>query len=362
MGFTGQPVELNPVKPAGFVLLRMKVSAVKLNLTQLQWLVWTGVCLIIFLSLLGMDGLAASCIFSVIYTLFYAVIIYGNANYLLPGLYRQNKKLLYVLAVIVLLLVAGIGKGYLVFYIYNRWFAPQKEAFRLVYLLNYFVAGFLTYILSFLYRLALDYFTLKQQAEEILLQKTQAELNLLKSQAQPHFLFNTLNNIYYEAYREAPRTAHLIERLSEIMRYFVDESPKEKVLLATEIQFLENYMALEKIRIRHGVDIRFSKENCLPGDKVPPMLLITFVENIFKHGIDKSGSHNAIDILLVRSNGSLYFETRNVLPPHPPATAANGFGIRNLRQRLSLLYGNAFELHTQQRDQHFIASLKFPVT
>lgn len=343
----------------------MKWSAVKLSLTQLQWLVWAGVALIVFLSLVAMDGVPASAIFAVINTAFYALIIHGNASYLLPKLYRRNKKTLYVIAAVLLLCVAGMARGYSVFYIYQRWFAPSndKEQFRFAFLFNYILAGVLTFILSFLYRIALDYFTLKQQAEEILLQKTQAELNLLKSQAQPHFLFNTLNNIYYEAYREAPRTAHLIERLSEIMRYFVDESPKDKVLLSTEIQFLENYMALEKIRIRHGVDIRFNRENCMPEDRVPPMLLITFVENIFKHGIDKSSSSNAIDISLVRSNGSLHFETRNTIPAQPQTvlSASNGFGLKNLQQRLTLLYGESYELSTEVAAPYYIATLKFPV-
>ena len=85
---------------------------------------------------------------------------------------------------------------------------------------NSWLRGALTYTLSFIFRIAIAYFDLKQQSEKILAQKSQAELNLLKSQVQPHFLFNTLNNIYYEAYREAPRTAALIERLSDIMRYF----------------------------------------------------------------------------------------------------------------------------------------------
>ncbi len=90
-------------------------------------------------------------------------------------------------------------------------------------------------MMSFVFRIAIEYFRVKRQAEQMLEQKKSlAELNLLKSQVQPHFLFNTLNNIYYEAFREAPRTALLIGRLSDIMRYFVDESPKEKVTLATE--------------------------------------------------------------------------------------------------------------------------------
>ena len=126
--------------------------------------------------------------------------------------------------------------------------------------LYYTGSCFFIYMMSFVFRIAIDYFRVKRQAEQMLEQKSLAELNLLKSQVQPHFLFNTLNNIYYEAFREAPRTAQLIGRLSDIMRYFVDESPKEKVTLATEIKFLENYIALEEIRIRHGVNVTFDQQ------------------------------------------------------------------------------------------------------
>src|SRR5476651_1366640 len=94
------------------------------------------------------------------------------------------------------------------------------------------------------------------------------------------------------------------------MRYFVDESPKDEVSLATEIQFLENYIALEKIRIRHEIEMDFIREYN-PEVRIPPMLLMTFVENIFKHGIDKSSSENKIEISLVQQDGYLLFQTRN---------------------------------------------------
>jgi len=215
-------------------------------------------------------------------------------------------------------------------------------------------------MLSFIFRIAIAYFKLKQQAEEILLQKSQAELNLLKSQVQPHFLFNTLNNIYYEAYREAPRTAGLIERLSDIMRYFVDESPKDEVSLQTEVQFIENYIALEKIRIRHNTEINFVKEYN-PDARIPPMLLMTFIENIFKHGIDKSSRKNKIDLSLVHQNGYLLFQTNNKKVPKTQETS-HGFGIQNLRKRLDLLYGTAFELNVDCSGDQFTAFLKVPLS
>src|ERR1700759_3625518 len=244
---------------------------------------------------------------------------------------------------------------------YNTFFAKVPEVWTFGMTINFIVAGLLTYLLSFIFRIAIAYFSLKQQSEKILAQKSQAELNLLKSQVQPHFLFNTLNNIYYEAYREAPRTAALIERLSDIMRYFVDESPKDEVSLQTEIQFIENYIALEKIRIRHKTDISFVKEYNADS-RIPPMLLMTFVENVFKHGIDKSSSDNKVDISLIQQNGSMMFQSCNRIHPAVSKEQCHGFGIENLRRRLTMLYGNKFELNIENNGKTFTAFLKVPLS
>jgi len=244
---------------------------------QLQWLIWIAVYLIIFFSLLPEDGVLQAGIFTTINITFYSLVIYGNIKFLFPRFYEKGRKVQYVIYTIILVAGGGLGRGYLIMYLYNHYFATKPEAMTFGMTLNFVIAGFLTYLLSFIFRIAIAYFSLKQQSEKILAQKSQAELNLLKSQVQPHFLFNTLNNIYYEAYREAPRTAKLIERLSDIMRYFVDESPKDEVSLQTEIQFIENYIVLEKIRIRHETEINFVKD--YNGEsRIPPMLLMTFVK------------------------------------------------------------------------------------
>jgi sensor histidine kinase YesM len=329
--------------------------------TRLQWLVWIAVFLIIFFSILPVDGLAHAVIFTPISIFFYLVVIYGNIAFLFPRLWEKGYKAAYVICVIIFLVGAGLARGYLIVNLYNHFYPKDGEKFTFQSMLNFVIAGFLTYLLSFVFRVAIAYFTLKQQSEKILVQKSQAELNLLKSQVQPHFLFNTLNNIYYEAYREAPRTAKLIERLSDIMRYFVDESPKDEVSLATEIQFLENYIALEKIRIRHDIDLNFI-QNCNKELRLPPMLLMTFVENIFKHGIDKSSSENKVELSLVQQDGYLMFQTKNNLPNLPGTVEHRGFGIENLRKRLAFLYGDNFELYTTAENNVFTAFLKVPVS
>jgi len=332
----------------------------KPTLGQLQWVVWVFVFLVVTLSLVAMDGFLQGAVYALLNTAFYAAIVYGNILWLFPRLYLKGMVVWYVLAVILFLSVIGAARAFVTLYAYNLLFAKHPEPMSMKAIASMVVGGIMIFLLSFIFRIALAYFTLKQQSEEIIAQKTQAELNLLKSQVQPHFLFNTLNNIYYEAYLEAPRTASLIERLSDIMRYFVDESPKQEVSLATEIQFLENYIALENIRIRYDVDITFNK-NCDTAKSLPPMLLITFVENIFKHGIDKTSSHNKINIDLVQQNGRLLFSTTNTMPGKPLNSPSTGFGIENLRKRLVLLYGNDFELQVQNKGDIYVANLNIPL-
>jgi hypothetical protein len=343
-----------------FVLLSMLLFKGKPTIGQLQWMVWVFVFLVVALSLMAMDGFLQATVYALLNTAFYAAIIYGNILWLYPQLYLKGKIWLYVLAVVLFLIGIGAVRAFITLNVYNLLFAKHPEPMSMKAIASMVIGGIMIFLLSFVFRIALAYFTLKQQSEEIIAQKTQAELNLLKSQVQPHFLFNTLNNIYYEAYLEAPRTAALIERLSDIMRYFVDESPKQEVSLATEIQFLENYIALENIRIRYEIAIAFNK-NCETAKSLPPMLLITFVENIFKHGIDKSSSHNKIDISLVQQNGRLIFTTTNTVPGTPLYSPSTGFGIENLRKRLVLLYNNDFELQVQNKGDIYVANLNIPL-
>src|ERR1700676_1254166 len=206
------------------------------TIAQLQWLFWIAVFFINFFSVLPEHGILQAASLTIVNVAFYGFVIYGNIKFLFPRYYERGKKIQYIIYVVVLLIGGGLLRGYLIMLIYNTFSPKNHEVWTFGMVVYVVLAGFLTYMLSFIFRMALAYFSLKQQSEKILAQKSQAELNLLKSQVQPHFLFNTLNNIYYEAYREAPRTAALIERLSDIMRYFVDESPKDEVSLQTEIK------------------------------------------------------------------------------------------------------------------------------
>jgi sensor histidine kinase YesM len=332
----------------------------KMTLTQLQYLVWSAILTISFISMISSDGVARSALFAFNGVCFYALIIYGNIQFLYPRFFQRKRYVLYVIGSVLLVGVAGFLKGYLSLYI--RSFGLGKN-FRMQDAethLGFFLSGVTVFVLSLIIRLAIAYFAVKQQSEEALLQRSQFELKLLKAQVQPHFLFNTLNNIYYEAYMEAPRTALLIERLSDIMRYFIDQNIQDMVSLETEVQFLDNYITLEKIRILPEPELEFRKD-FKAGIQLPPMLLMTFVENIFKHGIDKISGCNKVWINIAEQEGYLIFETRNSINRHPGRTRPTGLGLKNLRQRLSLLYGSDFELETRDEGGYYTAFLKIPL-
>ena len=330
----------------------------KATITGLQYLVWAAVLLIGFFAMISSDGVKRSAAFAVNNTCFYALIIYGNIRFLYPWLYQKKRYILYVAASVLLLLLAGAGRGYCSAIINQKpasagWHDPATW-------LTFFLSGITVFVLSFIFRLAIAYFMVKRASEEALLQRSQFELKLLRAQVQPHFLFNTLNNIYYEAYLDSPRTALLIERLSEIMRYFVDQSSRDTVALGTEVEFLDNYIQLERIRIQPEPEISFEKRFDA-GTPVPPMLLMTFVENIFKHGIDKISGVNTISISLIHEDGYLYFSTKNAINKHARQATPNGLGLQNLRQRLAILYHDNFQLDTGSDGRHFVAFLKIPL-
>ncbi|WP_259071342.1 sensor histidine kinase [Mucilaginibacter sp. X4EP1] len=338
----------------------MNILKYRPGIIQLQVLIWVAVLLLIFFSLLPMDGWQKSAIYTVVNALSYAIIIYGNILILYPLFYQKRKFVWYGITVALFLVVTGALRGYVTILLYEYFSLMKPWPVDFLVLLGYVPGGMLIYVLSLIFRIAIAYFGLKQQTEEILLQKSQAELNLLKSQVQPHFLFNVLNNIYYRVYKVDPASAGLIERLSDIMRYFVDESPKDVVPVATEVAFIENYMALEKIRIRHGAHIDFEK-TYNPELRIPPMLLMTFVENIFKHGIDKSLKQNHVHISLVQQDGFLLFKTSNRKADPATGDQPGGFGIVNLTKRLTMLYGTKFELNVDDEGELYTAFLKIPV-
>lgn len=292
----------------------------------------------------------------------FMLIIYGYVYFLHPRYYQRLSLTAFVslTAFYFVLVVAGrlLIEVSLVAPLASR---PSIFMLGRTHLLYDVVSCFFALVVGILLTSVIDNIARQKREVELKRKQVEAELNLLKAQLQPHFLFNSLNNLYYDVYKLLPEVASRIMMLSDIMRYFMEQSPKERVPLKAELEFLHSYIELERVRLPHQVTIDLEVK-VREGIMVPPMLLMPLVENLFKHGIDKSrrGSHASLSL---KSQGSrLYFSVTNSLQAPSGGTKRTGVGLHNLRSRLQLLFGDRFTLSTETLQEKYVAQLILPIS
>src|SRR6188474_2633708 len=186
----------------------------------------------------------------------------------------------------------------------------------------------------------------KQKETEFLAkEKTKAELQLLKAQVHPHFLFNTLNNIYFFTLTNSTQAPVMIKKLSGMLHYILNECNQPLVPLEKEIKMIRDYMALEKIRYAEQMQMTIDIDDNHKGKMIAPLLLIPFVENSFKHGASKMITQPWVKLYIYIENNRLHFTIRNSKPPTQEPIAAKGnIGLKNVKKRLELLYPGTHEL------------------
>ncbi|GAB3919089.1 sensor histidine kinase [Mucilaginibacter boryungensis] len=197
---------------------------------------------------------------------------------------------------------------------------------------------FLSTVLQF----SLDWFTNERVQRDLENQRLTAELAFLKSQINPHFLFNSLNSIYSLAYQKSETTPEAILKLSEIMRYMLYECNDNKVDLAKELTYLQNYIDLQKIRFGKKAYVDFEVNGQVTNQRIVPLLLIAFIENAFKHGVANDPKH-PIKLIINLDDGHLSFYMENRKHVHN-RDSSGGIGLSNVKRRLDLLYPNAYKL------------------
>jgi LytS/YehU family sensor histidine kinase len=192
----------------------------------------------------------------------------------------------------------------------------------------------------------------------LLLEKQSGELALLRSQINPHFLFNTLNNIYSLVYKKSDAAPEAVMKMSAIMRYMLYDATTDKVFLEKEIEYLISFIELEKLRIRDKDFVDLTIMGDVEGRTIAPMLLIPFVENAFKHG-SKNVANPGIRINLTARPHEIRFEVSNHQRKNPTATKdlMGGIGLNNIRRRLNLLYPGKHHLEISSDENHFNVNL-----
>ncbi|WP_460764602.1 sensor histidine kinase [Niabella terrae] len=197
----------------------------------------------------------------------------------------------------------------------------------------------------------------KSKAE---VQKIRAEMAFLKAQVSPHFLFNTLNNIYALALTKSDKTPAALLRLSNIMRYITDEASQDFVPLEKEIAAINDYIELQKLRMGKMTGLQYSLKGVYVGTRLAPLVLMPFIENAFKHGISKN-QPSRIDISIYADQKVITLHTRNLLLRNLMGEQRDGTGLSNVQQRLELLYPGAYTLKTGAEGDYFVVDLQINI-
>lgn len=198
---------------------------------------------------------------------------------------------------------------------------------------------------------------LRVREQLLVKEKLATELNFLKSQINPHFLFNTLNNIYALARKKSDETPDVVLRLSKLLRFVLYEAQNQKITISREIQFLNDYIALEKIRYGERLRIDFHPQTDNENTLIMPLILVPFVENAFKHGAGESTADVSIIIHLKLEKAQLSFVVENTFERESQTEISDGIGLGNLRRQLELTYPD-FNLATQSEGATFKAMLE----
>lgn len=212
-------------------------------------------------------------------------------------------------------------------------------------------------------RLIRDYLQSQRRIGEIAKEKAETELKFLKSQINPHFLFNSLNSIYFLIDKENTAARTTLIQFSDLLRYQLYDCNSETIAIEKEVAYMKDYIRLQQIRRDHHYQVNVSIENEVKGFSIVPLLLIPFVENAFKHISHYTQEKNFVDVKLMRSNGTFTFSVENSKEDNDRTTELKGgIGLKNVQRRLELLYADKFKLAIDNREKTFKIELLLHVS
>jgi len=277
------------------------------------------------------------------YAIIIMAVIWINHFILIPFFLDKRRYFLYGILLMGSILLVAYLKGYEK----DGWLGISKFFFYLLYTTGTGMAAF------FLRRNIM--FRRENDEKEKL--QNEMELNYLKEQVNPHFLFNSLNTIYSLSRQQSPETPDLVMQLSGLMRYQLESSKKDTVLLKEELEFIENYLLLEEKRLSKRCTIEFLIGGDVSGLRISPMLLIPFVENAVKHGAQSTNEQSTIDISVSIKNKTIHFCVVNSKPSMVAISNREGLGLENVRRRLKLLYPNSHVLEIDDKEKVYRVNL-----
>lgn len=295
------------------------------------------------------------------------VVVYLNLLLLIPRFLQKRKWISYLISLLIIIML-GIALNLLTFEYLSDYLFPNY------YFISYYeIKDIFNFIIIFLaattlLKLAKAWFELSEQQKKINRlekEKLDAELNALKSQINPHFLFNSLNSMYSLSLDNDPKVPDLLLKLSSGMRYMLYETTENFVSLKKELEYLENYLDLQRLRVGSEVPIHLDIIGTLDTQHIAPLIFIPFVENAFKHGIKGDIQNVFIRMTLKIEKAMIIFDIENnkglVDKTLPKVALHGGVGLENVKKRLELLYENQYTLSIQDTAKSYLVHLKIPI-
>jgi sensor histidine kinase YesM len=296
---------------------------------------------------------------------FLILLFYGNAYFLLPELFFKQKKVWYFLAFLLLaiafyllLIIFNVKKPAIISGVEDPLARASTYKLRQI-------RPFLLFIISWVISSIIHYAARLRKVENKLIEnekeKIKAELAFLNAQINPHFLFNTLNNIYSLSISNSPKASASILGLSKILRYITSEIHNEMVPLEKELTCIEEFIKLQKLRLSTDtVRLKFEINGSRLNKKIAPLLLMTFIENAFKYGVSNERA-SPIDISIDIHDDRLEFYSKNLMHQHNKSLEHMGLGILNAKKRLDHLYSGKYSLTIDRNNELYEVKLNLPV-
>ncbi|HMI59829.1 MAG TPA: sensor histidine kinase [Puia sp.] len=347
------------------------ITATRNNTTIVHVLFWTGIILIAITQhqYYGFDNkpVVVTILHDLIILLPQIIASYFLAYFIVPIFLRKKRYMLLTLYFIAgSYLICALSRYLTVKVAEPLIGIPAKDEESILVILAdvrklifiYFFSNFSVAFVFLFVKMLMDQFELRERNLMLAKEKSIAELQNLKAQLNPHFLFNTLNNIYSLSVSQHPATSASIARMSEILDHIIYRSQEQEVPLSEEIKLLDNYIGLEKLRYDDRLEVNFTRE--IGADvMIAPLMLLSLVENAFKHGGSETMGDMIIEIHLKSLPESFEFRVSNPRSNKSPDTTGHtsGIGLKNLRRQLELLYPKRYSLETKESMFLFTAEL-----
>ncbi|WP_298542091.1 histidine kinase [uncultured Aquimarina sp.] len=291
------------------------------------------------------------------------VIVYFNIYYLIPNYLLKKKYISYVAFLLFSLGIHYVVRSGLNYWLITENIWPEAQGENEPFGLNHIIAVVLgeLYVLAltFSIKISVDFIMERNKNQQLTELQYKTELEYLKAQIQPHFFFNTLNNLYALTMQKSSKASEVVVKLSEFMQYIIYDASKRKVPLIQEIQYIDNYIELENIRYGNQLKTEINIVGCIDDVLVTPLLFLPFVENAFKHGFKDRGEMS-LSVSFEVDNEALIFIAENSYDKEASSRSKNGIGIKNVERRLQLLYNKNYKLKISNDNDIYKITLKIP--